>query len=403
MLFTYEARDPKGQRVSGTQDANDEEQAIKLLQGRGYMVTNIKDMGAKQETGVPAKKRHQRVKGQDLMLFTSELATMLNSGVSLVRSLEIVSTQITSQRLFDALIKVQLDIKSGASFQEALSRHPKVFPPIWEFIIEAGEISGKLPFVLEELAHHLQVSEGLKGKIISALTYPCVVICVATIAIAVFLLKIIPIFADLFEQFNADLPALTQGVIDASDFLGAHIIHILIGFAIAGYAIKRYIATPAGRRQRDLLLINLPLFGNFFRDSIIARLAVNLSVLFKSGVDFIKSLDIAAKATGNVIYQEALKETMRDVEQGTVLSEAMLKNPLFSSMMTQMLTVGEEIGKLDDMLVKVGEYYEARVDVFISRLGTLIEPLVLVTVGAIVGVMVVAMFLPMFNLSTAIR
>ncbi len=399
-VYRYKARDREGRLFGGNQEAQDEETAVKTLQSRGLLVT---DIGPLTGSARPASsKGHRRIKGSDLLIFVQELTTLLNSGVVLLRALEIVSRQITSHRLSAALEEMKKNIQAGATLSSSMARHPRVFPPLWTFVVEAGEVSGNLTSVLGGLARNLETSENLKKKVTSALIYPAVLICVAIGAVAVFVLKVIPVFAKLFDSFHAKLPLITRLVIGASTFLSQYLIVFLAFLVGAAFLLRRQLGTPRGHAAMDAIAIRAPIFGNFLRDAALARLSINLSILIKSGVDFLGALEISAKTAGNAVYENALMRVRDDVQEGDSLSQAMDKHYLFSSMMIQMIKVGEETGRLDEMVAKVAEYYEGRVNVFIARLGSLIEPIVLLVVGTIIGVLVIAMFLPIFSLSSLI-
>lgn len=401
--YTYKGRNEDGRAVDGVITAISEDAAIKQVLALGITINTLKERVEQQINPATVKKKksktRKKVKGEDLHLFTTELATLLDSGVSLVRSLEIVSTQIRSEKLAYAVKTLSNDIKSGSTLKDAMARHPKVFPAVWEHIIDAGEMSGKLPFVLAELGRSLAMIEGIKKKVVSALIYPSVLICVAIGAILLFMTKIIPVFATLFEQFDKELPAITQAVIGLSEFLQKGFIYYSLGSVCAFLLLRSYFTTERGKDWLHRTVLKLPVVGSLLKDAIIARISVNLAILIRSGVNFVQALDVTAKTSGNRVFENALQKIMEEVKSGVMLSEAMMNQPLFSVMMTQMLTVGEEIGKIDEMLSKIGEYYESRVNVFADRLGTLIEPAIMVIVGTIVGILVIAMFLPMFTMS----
>lgn len=400
--YRYTARDHEGRQLTGTQDAESEDEVVKILQGRGLLITQITRAGL--EGGLSKRqRRHRRVKGSDLLILTEELSTLLGSGVSLLRALEIATPQITSMRLLSALEIIKDDIRSGSSFHEAVEKHPRVFPSVWATIIEAGEVSGNLPVVLGDLCRHLYQNEELKKKVISALIYPALLICVALGALALFLLKIIPIFAQLFDNFGAELPLLTRAVIGFSDFLRHYLWLIVLSGGGGVYFARRYFRTRSGRERLDQWLLRLPLFGALLQDAILARIGINFSILVKSGVNFLKALDITARVAGNSVFEKSIQRLRDDVQTGMALSEAMEKSPLFSNLVVQMIQVGEEVGKMEEMMARVGEHYEGRVNTFVSRLSTLVEPAILIVVGGIVGVLIVSMFLPIFSLSNLIR
>ncbi|MFT5206652.1 MAG: type IV pilus assembly protein PilC [Candidatus Omnitrophota bacterium] len=401
--FKYSARDPNGLPVTGIIDAIDKEVAITELHKQSLTITKLTIASVLENFGKKPVKKHKRVKPEDLLSFAREIATLLEAGVSFLRAIDILLPQITSIKLKDAVVVIRQDISAGTTFKDALSKRPDIFPNVWLHIVEAGEMTGKLPFVLNELSSNMATSEGIKKKVTTALIYPGILMLIACGAILFFVTSIIPVFAELFESFDAELPALTLVILGFSDFVRYNILFMIAVSIIGMYLLRMYVRTFNGRFARDKLLLALPVFGEMVQDAIIARLCVNLSIMLKSGVNFIQSLDIGSRATGNLVYEQALTKVKADVQEGVALSQSMMKQPLFSTMMTQVLMVGEEIGKLDEMLIRVAEYYEARVNVSVGRISALIEPIILVFVGGVIGFLVVAMFLPILTLSSAVK
>ncbi len=401
--FNYHARDIKGIALKGVVDASDKETAIKELLTKNLIITKLDVATTAGVFGQKKIKMHKGVKPEDLLSFAREIATLLEAGVSFLRAIDILLPQITSIKLKDAVTVIRLDISAGTTFKDALGKRPDIFPNVWLHIVEAGEMTGKLPFVLNELSNNMATTEGIKKKVTTALIYPGILMLIACGAILFFVTSIIPVFAELFESFDAELPALTLLILGFSDFVRHNLLFMIAVGIIGLYLLRMYLQTFNGRYMRDKTLLALPVFGEMVKDAIIARLCVNLSIMLKSGVNFIQSLDIGSRATGNLVYEQALITVKADVQEGMALSQSMMKQPLFSSMMTQVLMVGEEIGKLDEMLIRVGEYYEARVNVSVGRISALIEPIILVFVGGVIGFLVVAMFLPILTLSSSIK
>lgn len=402
-VFGYQARDAQGKAVAGIQEAGSEAAAVRILQSRDLLVTRIQSLSSEFQKKTKAKRKHRKVKAEDLLFFIRQEATLLDAGIPLLRSIEIITNQINSLRLLEALEKVKNDIKSGSSLRDSLARHPKIFPPLWTHLIEAGETSGNLPLVLDQLATNLEANMNLRKKLVSAMVYPAVLIVIAFGAVLVFLLKIIPIFSKLFKMFNAKLPGITVFVISISDFMRVYFLPIFATLLVIAFFVKRYLDTPMGRAFADRTVLRIPVFESFIKDGILARISINLSTLVKSGVNLLKSIEIVSQISGNTVYQTALLNVSHDVQQGKSLSNALAQNPLFPPMMVDMIMIGEESGRLPDMMSRVAKYYEDRVDTFIGRLSTLIEPVILVFIGALVGFLVVAIFLPIFSLSTVVK
>ena len=285
----------------------------------------------------------------------------------------------------------------------ALPPPPSFFPTRGGSRSAGGNPGATLPLALNQLAHHLEASQSLHKKFVSALVYPCVLLAAAIGAVFVFMLKIIPVFSKLFSNFQADLPALTQIVIGASLFTQHYILWMLGGVALTVFLARRFLRSREGRVFLDRATLTLPIFGGFVRDNIMARMGVTLSSLIKSGVSIVKSLEITAHAAGNGVYEAAILDIMTQVQQGKPLAVCFREKNIFSPVVVQLIAIGEESGKLPEMIARIATYYEERVGVFVSRLSVLIEPIILVVVGGIVGVIVVAMFLPIFSLSSIVK
>jgi type IV pilus assembly protein PilC len=404
-VFFYKARDERGQMVQGSHEAISEAAVVIALQDRGLLVTKVEYSAAELLKLRRRRKikRHKKIRTRDVLAFVSDAATLLDAGIPLIRAIELVADQIESEQLHKILVVVRYDLNAGSTLKDAIVKHPKVFPSLWGHLIEAGEISGTLPYVLKQLGEHLEASENLRSKVVSALIYPCVLGVIAIGVILIFLLKIVPVFSKMFTSFGAQLPLMTRLIIGLSEFMQTYFILIAAGIAALVIATRNYVSTPAGRRLVDRLALDMPLFGGFIQDAIIARIAINLSTLVKSGIDILKSVDIAARASGNALYETALTNVCMEVQQGRVMSASMADNPLFTPMMVRMIMIGEESGRLVDMLENVSKYYQNRVETFVARLSVLIEPIILVFMGLVVGFLVTAIFLPIFSVSSLIK
>ncbi len=403
--YMYAARDSAGKMQQGREDAATEIDLIKALHTRGLTITRLTLVSAYQTAVRPKAKikRHLRIKAEDMLFFISQSAVLLEAGVPLIRAFKVIDDQTESMKLHRTLGQVIENIQAGATLHGAIAKHPKLFPDFWVHVIEAGEASGNLPFVLNQLAVNYAASLELKKKLISALVYPAILITGSIVAILIFMLKIIPVFKKLFDQFNAKLPALTQSIIYISDFIKINIIFIVLGSAFLVYFFRLYFSTPTGKRFKDGVFINLPIFGGPIRDVIHARMNIILSTLIKSGINIVRAIEITARVAGNVIFEKALRDVALDIQQGKTLSHCLSQNPLFSTMMVNLIMIGEEGGKIAEMIDRSSRYFQDKVDVFMARLSVMIEPLILIFVGIIVGVIVIAMFLPILSLSSAIK
>jgi type IV pilus assembly protein PilC len=402
-FFRYIARNKSGKSVEETIESVSRDELVNSLQTRGLYVVSIDLAAETKRTKVIPRRYHRGVNINDLIMFSKELATLLGSGVTLIKSLDILCNQIESLTLLRAVEEIKKDVEGGYTFQNALKKHAKIFSEFWLHLVETGEASGHLPASLEQLAGYLEESSSLRKKIVSAMVYPVILICVAIGAITIFLVKIIPIFSEIFKGFDMELPLLTQIVINMSNIVRKYFL-IAIGIIIVlFFVVKRYISTEKGRRQFDILKFGSPLIGHLMQEISTERFVSSLATLLKSGVPILHALEITEKTAGNRLMEEALREVKTAVRDGKGMAQTMGNSALFSPLVVQMIGVGEEIGELGKMLDRISAFYKERVNTFITRLTTMFEPLVLVFMGVLVGILVVAMFMPIFSISTAIK
>ncbi len=402
-FFKYIARDKSGKLIEETMESMTQEEVVNSLQARGLFIVSVGRAAEAKRAKKIRRKYHRGVKMQDLIMFSKEMATLLSSGVTLIKSLDILCKQIESQVLLYAVEAIKKDVEGGYTFQNALKKHSKVFSDFWIHLVETGEASGHLPASLEQLAAYLEESAELRKKIVSAMIYPIILICVATGAMAIFLLKIIPVFTEIFTGFNVELPLLTQIVVAISDIARKYFLVFLGSCVTLFLGLKKYVSTETGRLQFDSLKIKLPMIGPLMLEISTERFASGLGTLIKSGVPILHALEIAEKTAGNKIMEQALRDVKVSVRDGKGMAHAMENSALFSPLVVQMVGVGEEIGELAKMLDRVSSFYKERVNTFITRLTTMFEPLVLVFMGFVVGVLVIAMFMPIFSISSAIK
>ena len=336
-------------------------------------------------------------------MFSRELATLLSSGVTLIKSLDILCKQVESRTLLHAVEQIKKDIEGGYTFQNALRKHNKIFSDFWIHLVETGEASGHLPSSLDQLAGYMEESENLKKKITSAMVYPIILLTVATGAIAIFLLKIIPIFEEIFKGFNVDLPVLTQMVINVSNIARKYFLVVIGSLVALIFVGKKYVSTEKGRWQFDDLKFKLPLIGPLSREISTERFASCLSTLIKSGVPILHALEMSEKIASNKVMEKELRDVRIAVRDGKGMAQTMQQGAMFPPLVTQMISVGEEIGELGKMLDRISSFYKERVNTFVTRLTAMFEPIILVFMGIVVGVLVVAMFMPIFNISSAIK
>jgi type IV pilus assembly protein PilC len=402
--FSYLARDYKGEKVSGTEDAVSQEEMIGRLQGRNLLVISVTPEdkgGAKGEIGAKVKVqiRHHGIKSEDLMLFCRQLATLLGAGVTILKSLDIISQQVSSRKLYNIIKDLQKNMEAGLSLHEAMAKHPQVFSSLWINLVESGEASGNLALILTRLAGYLERMAAFKSKVISALIYPLILLCASLGALLFLTLKIIPTFAELFKGFKTELPVLTKGLVSASYFLRKYLLLIIVGVGVFGFLMRRYIKTKDGRRKYETLLLKLPVAGDFFRALLVERFSSEMSTLVESGVPILYSLEIAEHSVGNLVVADIIREIKENVREGKPLSVPLEKSGFFEPMVVQMIAIGEEIGELSQMFKKINTFYQELVETFLTRVTALFEPLMLVFMALVIGIMVVGMFLPIFQLA----
>jgi len=343
------------------------------------------------------------VPNKDVVVFTRQLATMINAGLALVRSLDILAVQQTNKKFKSAVVQVKESVESGSTFADSLAKHPKVFSKLYVSLVRAGEAGGVLDVVLKRLADYLEKMEAIKRKIKGALVYPAIVISVAIIVLAIVIIFVVPVFAEMFKDMGSTLPALTQYVVDISNFSRNNIVYILIALVIIiSGIITFYRRSPKIQRLCDAFLLKIWLIGGLIQKTAIARFCRTLATLTSGGIPILDGLQITAEAAGNKIIEEAILKARREVSEGQTLAEPLKKEPkIFPPMVSQMIAAGEQTGALDDMLNKIADFYEDEVDVAVSALMSALEPIMIVILGGTVGVIVVSMYLPMFKLVAA--
>ncbi|STZ56254.1 Cholera toxin secretion protein epsF [Moraxella lacunata] len=395
--FKYSGTNRRGQNVKGEMTSKSIELARAQLRKQGIIVQDIRQKPKPLFSGKKA------IKALDIAIFVRQLATMMKAGVPLTQSFEIVADSLENPSMKELVLKIKADIEAGSNFATALRKHPKYFDDLFCSLVESGEQSGALETMLERVATYKEKSELLKAKIKKAMKYPIAVIVVAIIVTAILLIKVVPVFADLFAGFGAELPAFTQLVVKMSDFLVAYYIPmflilgaIIIGFSQAKTHSKKF------RDFLDRLTLKLPIFGDIAYKAIVARFCRTLSTTFAAGVPLIDALDSTAGATNNVVFYNATQRIKEDVATGQQLQFAIRTTNLFPSMVIQMVGIGEEAGSLEEMLDNVATYYENEVDNAVDGLTSLMEPMIMAFLGIVIGGLVVAMYLPIFQMGQVV-
>ncbi len=407
--FIYTVKDSKGQTITDAIEAADQESLIEQLQKQGYFILNIQEKTGEQETSGNQKEQkakskktnftHGGVTLEDLLTFSRQLATMLESGVTLMRSFDVIVSQVESKKFFMVLEKVKKDVEQGSSLSESLGKHPKVFNQFWVSLIEVGEASGTMPMILEKLAFYLEQQAAFTSTVISAIVYPAILFVVASGAIAFFAFFVGPRFEEIFKSLGTPLPALTVALLTIFKFIQRKFFVLLGILGAILLAIWKYNQTKQGRLNIEKLLFNLPIVGRVLKLIVVERFASQMAILIESGVPILQSLDITERLVANKTCEIIVGNIKNGVREGELLVAPMIKSDFFPPMAIQMIMVGEETGELSKMLKHVSKFYQTNVETFMKRFGTMIEPLMLVFMGGAIGVIVIAMFLPLFNLT----
>jgi type IV pilus assembly protein PilC len=392
--FVYVARETaSGREIRSSVEAATEQAAIAALLNRNLLVLSIQEKLGKQ-----GRTSGGRVALADLVIFTRQLATMIDAGLAMVQSLQALADQTTNKVMRDVIRDVTARVESGDSFSEALQKHPKAFSRLYVCMVAAGERGGLLAEILARLAVYLENTARLRKKVKSAMMYPIVVTVVAILITVFLLVKVVPVFGDVFASFNATLPAPTQYLINVSKFVKKY----LVLFALAGgggvYGWLYFIKTPVGRFFWDSRRIRLPLFGPIAHKICLARFTRTLASLIRSGVPILEVLQIVSQTVGNVVMERAVKTAALDIERGESISAALARHPVFPAMIVRMVTAGEQTGKIDNMLERISDFLDEEIETTLSGLTAMIEPILIVFLGVVVGGMVICMFLPIFKL-----
>jgi type IV pilus assembly protein PilC len=396
-VFVYKGTDQKGKKVQGEISGSTLALAKAQLAKQGVRPKSVRKKPKPMFGG------NKKIKPMEIAIFTRQMATMMRAGVPLVQSFDIVSEGCDNQSLKDLILQIRTDVAAGGGFAPALRKHPRHFDALFCNLVDAGEQSGSLDSLLERIAMYKEKTEVLKAKIKKALTYPIAVIVIALVVTAVLLIKVVPQFAETFSGFGADLPAFTLFVLAISEFVQKAWLYILVGIVGGIYFLKELNhRSPKFRNLKDRTLLKIPLIGKVLFNSICARFARTLSTTFAAGVPLIDSLESVAGATGNVIYERATLDVRDQVSTGIQLNQAMRSTGLFPSIMLQMTAIGEESGSLDAMLDKVATFHEDEVDNMVDNLTTLLEPMIMSVLGVLVGGLLIAMYLPIFQLGAVV-
>jgi type IV pilus assembly protein PilC len=393
--FAYNAINSLGVESTGELTAPDLGAAREQLRQHGLRPVSLKELG----TGSATTGRRKKVKQRSVQVFSRQFATMIDAGLSVVQSLVILEQQTDDNALADVIREVRADVEGGMLLSQAMARHPKVFDRLYIAMVEAGEAAGILDAVLDRVALQIEKEMKIRRRVKGAMIYPTLVLCFALLTLAGMLMFIVPVFEGIFADLGGDLPMLSKAVVAASDVFRGYWFIIFPAFGGSVYGFRRWKRTPAGKQVWDRLMLRVPGgIGKVVLKVTMARFSRTLATLVAAGVDIIKALEISGQTAGNWVVESALADVRAKVHQGVPIAQPLIEDPVFPPLVSQMVKVGEETGELERMLDKIADFYEDEVDTSIQALTSIIEPLMMLGVGAIVGVIVIAMYLPMFKL-----
>ncbi len=392
--FVWKGKNKGGENQRGVLVARSKEEVEAMLRQRQITVTSVKQEA--REIKMPS---FGGIKAKEVAIFTRQFSVMIDAGLPLIQCLELLGAQQKNPRFGAIITQVRADVESGSTLSDAMRKHPKAFDSLYVNMIAAGEAGGILDQILERLASYIEKAVKLKGQVKSALVYPIIVLIVAAIVVLIIMYRVVPTFSAMFEASGNQLPAPTQIVIAASKFLENYLLFALVGIALLVYATRRYYQTYNGRRVLDRILLKIPLIGMLLQKIAIARFCRTLSTLIGAGVPILDGIEITAKTSGNAIIEDALMSVKKEISEGKTISEPLGKIPLFPSMVVSMIGVGESTGALDTMLSKIADFYEEEVDLAVATLMSMLEPILIVMLGGIIGFIVIALYLPIFQMA----
>jgi type IV pilus assembly protein PilC len=396
-VFSYKIKDAKGNVSSGKLEAETKDKAIEYLHSQEGIVLSLEEVKSRRKKKKVGK---GKVKTDEIVIFSRQLTTLIESGIPIVESLEILFEQVNNAYFRRVIGEIVKDLKSGSSFAAAIAKYPHIFSELYCSMVRAAESSGNLPEILDRLSVYLEKSSALRKKVKSSLTYPAVVVFMAIAITAFLIFKVIPTFKDIFATLGGSLPLPTKILINVSDILRAGILYIIAAFILMFIGFKKYIATEKGKKNYHRVLLRLPVFGDLIRKVSIAQFSRTFATLVRSGVSIVISLDIVGKTSGNKIIEQAVMNAKDSIQEGVPISEPLQQSGVFPPMVVKMIAVGERTGKLEHMLAKVAQFYEEQTDAVISSLTSLIEPLVIAFLGVVIGGIVVSLFLPIIKITT---
>ncbi|HAT73218.1 MAG TPA: hypothetical protein DCS63_10430 [Elusimicrobia bacterium] len=400
--YIYTVQDAQGTVTTGAVDAEDEDGAVQFLQAKGLFILSIQSESVRAGGVLSLKKigAGGSISGREMVFFGEQMATLIGGGIPLVRALSLLSEHSENKNLAVVLSAITKEVSAGGALHKAMEKHPKVFDEIWVSLVQAGEVSGQLPSVLRQITVYSESQENIKSKILTALAYPAVLMTMSVGVLFYFVIYIVPVFADIFRDFNLKLPLITQLIVSISSLVANYAVFMVVVLIGGLFSFRAYIATPPGRLTWNHIQFGLPFFGGLIRSMQIERMLTTMATLIRSGVSILNSVSVLEGAfKKNLIFQNALKQAKNDIASGRSISESFKKTGIFPAMVTEMMWMGEESGKLPDIIVVLSKYYQEQIDQFIRRFSSMIDPILVVGIGAIIGVIVMSIFMPIFQLS----
>jgi type IV pilus assembly protein PilC len=401
--FKYTARDHEGKSVTGRMSADNEPMIVAELRKRNLIILEIAEEKESVFKKSPKPGRAKRVKAMDLVVFTRQFATMVDAGIPILQSLEALTEQTPNPTFKAALVVIRDNIQTGSSLSNAFAKHPKIFDDLYVNMIKVGESGGILTAILERVAMYLEKSERLRQKVQGAMIYPATVMSMAILITTGLLVKVVPTFAQIYSSLDQKLPAMTQMLIDFSNWLQHNLIFVVVGIGVLIFLFNKYRQTPKGRIRVDTMLLKLPIFGDLICKVAVSRFCRTFATLSQSGVPILESLDIVGKTCGNRVIELVVDDIKVSVKEGESIAVPLSKSPIFPVMVTRMIAIGEKSGQLEKMLSKVAEFYDEQVDTAVEGLTKMIEPLIIGFLGVVGGCIVISLFLPILNMASTIR
>lgn len=396
-VFAYTVKDKSGKTIKGFLEAESKEILIERFHKEGYLIFSVDETKKK----IKGHKKYGRVKADELVVFSRQFTTLIESSVPAVEALGILKDQVEKQYFKDVIAQMLQDVKDGAALSSALSKHPRVFPEIYISMVEAAEISGNLAEILERVSVYLEKDSSLRKKISSALYYPIIIVLMAAGITAFLMIKVIPTFKNIFDMLGGQLPLPTRILIMTSSIMSRKefLIAVPAFFMVSFMLFKKYISTPGGKRKYHQVLVNLPVFGDLIKKIAIARFSRTFATLVRSGVSIVRCLDIVARTSGNKIIEDAVVRSKKFIQEGQTISMPLEETKIFPPMVTKMIYIGEKSGRLEEMLSKIAQFYEEQTEALIAGLASMIEPIIIMFLGIVVGGIVISLFLPIIKIT----